>query len=160
MKLTSRFLDFWMTNLPKSLIERISFPTNRPLGDVVGPLVRRYTGWSVAELWIQPADRSAYAPSRPAVPGSPFLPRGYRVLEFFFFFFLTIKKFNRSIHPRLVRSLRSHYIAAQNTPEENELEYRVEIKNSENKWMHAREIDTNGKIVNCIFTQARANKYK
>ena len=75
-----------MTNLPKSLIERISFSTNRPLGDVVGPLVRRNTGWSVAELWIQPANRSAYASSRPAVPRSPFLPRGYRVLEFFFFF--------------------------------------------------------------------------
>lgn len=70
-----------MTNLPKSLIKRISFPTDGPLGDVIWPLVRSYTSRSIAELRIQPANRSTYTSSWSTVPRSPLLPRRYRILR-------------------------------------------------------------------------------
>lgn len=62
------------------LRELVVLAADWPLGDVVGPLVRRYRGRRVAVLWIEAAHAARDAPTGPGLARGPLLPRGDRLL--------------------------------------------------------------------------------
>lgn len=68
------FVESSKKPLPEALVERIGFPTDGPLCDVVRPLVGRDARRGVAELRVQAANWSADATTRSTVAGSPLLP--------------------------------------------------------------------------------------
>ena len=62
------------------LRQLVVLPADRPLGDVVRPLVRCDRGWSVAVLGVEPADAAGDAAARARFARRPLLPRGDRFL--------------------------------------------------------------------------------
>lgn len=82
--MSDNFTDHMLSSMilkAKTLWKLICFPANRPLCDIVRPLVWSYGCWGITKLWIQAAYGAWYSSAWSWLTRGPLLPSWYRFLK-------------------------------------------------------------------------------